>query len=273
MAVNYAEKYSSQIDERFKIDSVTNAAVNHNYDFVGVQTVKVYSIPTSAMNDYKLTGSNRYGEPEELGNELQEMTMSKDRSFTFTIDRRNYEDTMMTQAAGQALQRQIDEVIIPEIDVYRLSVMAANAGVISDPLAVTENNAYKCFLNATSSFIENKVPTAGTVAYVTPAYLTALKQDDTFIKAGDLSQQMLIKGQVGEVDRIPIVTVPSTYLPENVAFMLTNPIATTSPIKLAEYKTHDNPPGINGWLVEGRVYYDAFVLNNKKKAIYVHKTA
>jgi hypothetical protein len=42
---------------------------------------------------------------------------------------------------------------------------------------------------------------------------------------------------------------------------------------LSEYKIHDNPPGINGWLVEGRVYYDAFVLENKKSAIYVFKTA
>jgi hypothetical protein len=30
---------------------------------------------------------------------------------------------------------------------------------------------------------------------------------------------------------------------------------------------------INGWLVEGRLRYDAFVLNNKANAIYVHKIA
>lgn len=48
-------------------------------------------------------------------------------------------------------------------------------------------------------------------------------------------------------------------------------MATVSPVKLAEYKTHDNPPGISGWLCEGRIYYDAFVLNNKKKAIIISK--
>ena len=41
-------------------------------------------------------------------------------------------------------------------------------------------------------------------------------------------------------------------------------MAMTSPVKLADYKIHENPQGINGWLVEGRIYYDAFVLNNKK---------
>ena len=52
-------------------------------------------------------------------------------------------------------------------------------------------------------------------------------------------------------------------------FIITHPAAMTSPIKIADYKQHENPPGINGWLVEGRIYYDAFVLKNKKTAIYV----
>ena len=37
---------------------------------------------------------------------------------------------------------------------------------------------------------------------------------------------------------------------------------------LTSVKDHINPPGINGVLVEGRIVYDAFVLNNKKKGIY-----
>ena len=50
-------------------------------------------------------------------------------------------------------------------------------------------------------------------------------------------------------------------------------MAMTSPVKLADYKIHENPQGINGWLVEGRIYYDAFVLKNKKAAIYLSKQA
>ena len=40
--------------------------------------------------------------------------------------------------------------------------------------------------------------------------------------------------------------------------------------QLDEYKIHDNPPGISGWLVEGRVLYDCFVLNEKADAVYYH---
>ena len=36
------------------------------------------------------------------------------------------------------------------------------------------------------------------------------------------------------------------------------------------YRIHDDPPGISGWLVEGRTIYDAFVLNEKRYAVYYH---
>ena len=51
MAINYATKYSEKIDERFALMSVTAPAVNNDFDFIGVKTVNVYSIPTKAMND------------------------------------------------------------------------------------------------------------------------------------------------------------------------------------------------------------------------------
>ena len=41
MAQNYAEKYSSKVDERFTLASLTNAAINSDYDFVGVNAVNI----------------------------------------------------------------------------------------------------------------------------------------------------------------------------------------------------------------------------------------
>lgn len=271
MAINYASKYAAQIDERFSKEAMSAGAVNQDYDFVGVKTVNVYSVPTAAMHDYTRSGSNRYGTPEELENSVQELTMSQDRSFTFTIDRGNYSDTQMSNAAGMALQRQIREVVVPEIDKYRFAKICANAGTTATG-AITKTNAYDVFLDGTTALVDNSVPTAGAVAYVSSAFYKLIKLDPAFIKQGDLAQNIAIKGQVGEIDGIPLVVLPKSYLPAGVEFFVTNKIATTAPVKLSEYKIHDNPPGINGWLVEGRLYHDAFVIDNKKKAIYVHKS-
>ena len=54
MAINYASKYSSLVDERFKMGALTSGILNNNYDWIGVETVVVYGIPTSELNDYKI---------------------------------------------------------------------------------------------------------------------------------------------------------------------------------------------------------------------------
>ena len=100
--INYASKYATLVDERFSLGSLTGGLVNNNYDWLGVETVNVYSIPTSTMNDYSLTGTSRYGTPEELQNKVQELKVTKDRSFTFTIDRKSHDDSMMAMEAGKA---------------------------------------------------------------------------------------------------------------------------------------------------------------------------
>jgi N4-gp56 family major capsid protein len=276
MAVNLAAKYSEKVDERFKLKSFTQAVVNNDYDWSGVKTVSVYDIPTVAMGNYTRSGSSRYGTPAELDNNKTDYTLSRDRAFTFAIDRGNFQETQMVMQAGKALARQIDEVIVPEIDIYRLAAMSAaatTAGNVSAATVISATNAYSSLLKATEKQADNKAPLQGRIAYVKPSFYNFLKQDNTFIKASELAQNMLIKGQMGEVDGVKIVMIPSSYLPANTEFIVTHPVATVAPKKLEDYKTHDNPPGINGWLVEGRQIYDAFVLTNKVNAIYVHKNA
>ena len=271
MAVNYAAKYSQQVDERFKLGALTSSLVNYAFEWLGVSTVKVYSMPTAAMGDYTTEGASRYGTPEELGNEVQEMTLAKDRAFTFTIDKKSEDDTMGTMEAGAALRRQIDEVVIPEIDTYRIAklVAGADAGNIVKDTAVTKANAYEKFLAVQEILDNKKVPTGGRICICTPGYYNMLKLDEAFTKKGDMATQIAINGLVGEVDGVYFVKAPKSYFPEKVHFIINNPIVMPSPIKLAEYKIHDDAPGISGYLVEGRVRYDAFVLNKKKDAIGV----
>ena len=272
MAINFAEKYSNKVDERFTHASFTEAAFNRDYDFSGVNTVNVYSIPTAPMNDYTMTGNNRYGTPNELGDSTQALTLTQDRAFTFTIDRRNYEDTMMVKESGRALRRQLDEVTIPEVDTYRVGKLAAGAGS-SGTGAIASNNAYDSFLRGVTTLLDNKAPLAGTFAFIGNNFYRYIRQDLSFMKASDTAQNMLVTGQVGTIENIPLIFVPTLYMPTGTEFIITNKIAAWAAQKLAEYKIHDNPPGINGWLIEGRVYHDCGILNNKNKAIYVHRAS
>jgi N4-gp56 family major capsid protein len=182
---------------------------------------------------------------------------------------------MNVKGAGKALQREIDEVIVPTKDQYRLAQISAGAVAAGGTAtsAISAANAYSKFLDGQKYLDNNKVPMSGRVAAISATFYTYIKQDSTFIKAGDMSQKMLVNGQVGEIDGVKLIKVPDSYLPANCAFIITHPSVTVAADKLAEYKVHDNPPGINGNLVEGRVYYDAFVLDAKKTGAYAHFTA
>ena len=270
MSVNYAEKHAAKIDEAFSIASITEGAVNKDYDFVGVKTVVVHSVPTVGMNDYTRTGSSRYGTPSELGDQTQELTMGKDRSFTFTVDKGNSEEDQALNA-GRALKRQMEQVIVPEIDRYRLARMAA-AAKFTRTGAIDSNKAYGVFLDLQGDMDAEGVPATGRIAFVSTAYYKALKLDTSFILASDIAQEKRINGQLGEVDGVAIIKSLGR-LPSGVDILLAHPVATVAPHKLAEYKTHIDPPGINGQLVEGRDYFDAFVLDQKKGALGVHRSA
>lgn len=275
MAINLASKYSDKVVERFKQKALTDKGLNNDYDWAGVKTVTVYSIPTVAMNDYTRSGNARYGVAGELQNTKQDLTLTKDRSFTFTIDKGNLTETMGVMEAGKALARQTDEVIVPEIDTYRLATWAAATGAQTTGLAaaLTTSNAYLKFLAAQEKLDNELVPQEGRLCYATPATINLFKQDPNFVKSSDIAQNMLIKGQVGEVDGVAIIKVPANKMPVNTGFILIHPSCSCSPMKLEDYKIHDNPPGISGKLVEGRVIYDCFVFDTLAKAICKHMNA
>ena len=267
---NLATKYSNKVDERFTKQSQAMMALNNDYEFTGVETVKVYSIPVVPLKDYSRSGSNRYGTPDDLQRNVQTMTVKKDRAFTFIIDKGDKLQSQMVMDSGKALSRQTNEVMIPEFDAYcfkTLADAAVEAGN-SDSTAPTKSNAYELFLKGMESLGDNNVPDQGRVAFCSYAFANLLKQDSAFMKYGNTSQEMLVKGVIGEVDGAKIVKVPSSRLPAGCAFILCHPLAATAPKQLEEFKTHDNPPGISGWLCEGRFIYDCFVLDEKVGGIY-----
>jgi N4-gp56 family major capsid protein len=228
------------------------------------------------MNNYTRSGSTRYGTASDLGTTATTYTLSRDRSFTFVIDRGDWSESQYVTEAGKALARTIDEVVVPEIDQYRLGVFNHNAHVqkahSTDITAVTTSNAYAIFLDCQRILDDNKVPQVGRIAFLTAAYYNAIKRDSSFSKNADLAYTDLKNGQVGEVDGVALIKVPSSYMPFDTDLIIVHPSATVAPLKLEDYKIHDNPPGINGYLVEGRVIYDAFVLTAKIGAMAIHST-
>lgn len=273
MAINLTTKFLPYTDELFATESKKSLLTNNDFDWTGAHTVKVYKVGTSEMTDYNrnpvdgFTGS-RYGIVKDLDATTEEFTLKKDRSFTFAIDKLDEDETAQQLSAASALARQQRQVVIPEVDAYTYGVMAENAGHKPEAVALTEDNIYTEITNANNALDNAEVPETDRQLVVSPDVYTLMKRNKDIVMETDITAEMRLKGVIAMIDGAQVIKVPATRLPENFGFMLAHPVATVAPTKLEDYKIHMDPPGISGSLVEGRICYDAFVLDNKKNAIY-----
>ena len=280
MAIELVEKYLPYVDEQFTEESKKGYLTNNDFSFAGAKTVKVYKISTGTMQDYGRIGNgsqgSRYGTVEELEATTQVMTLSKDRSFTFVIDALDADETGGTLKAASALARQVREVVIPEVDTHVIGKMCAGAGLTNEAVDLADNIYDEIFKGGIAMDNEN-VPEVGRILVVVPNTLLRMKMcKDNTGRYQDMINAVLDPekrkvGFVGNIDGMDVLKVSANKLPDDFCFMIAHPCATVAPVKLESYKVHQDPPGISGALVEGRICYDAFVLNNKKKAIYYAK--
>ena len=129
-------------------------------------------------------------------------------------------------------------------------------------------NIFDEILKANNALDNAEVPETGRILVVTPDVYTIMKRSKDIIMETDIAEDMRLRGVIAMIDGAKVVKVPAVRLPESFGFMLAHPCACVAPTKLEDYKIHEDPPGISGSLVEGRICYDAFVLDNKVKAIY-----
>lgn len=274
MAIDLVTKFAPYTDEQFKNESKKSLLTNDDFDWTGAHTVKIYKISTSTMNDYKRNGPvpdgqwSRFGPIADLDATTEEMALNKDRSFTFAIDKLDTDETAQQLAAASALARQNREVVIPEVDSYTYGVMAANAGHKPAALALTAANVFGEITKASLALDDAEVPETGRVLLVTPAVYTLMKQSPDITLDSDVGQEMRLRGVISMMDGASVVKVPAVRLPADFGFLMAHPSATVAPTKLEDFRIHQDPPGISGALVEGRIVYGAFVLDNKANAIY-----
>lgn len=271
---NYAQEVLDLIDERFYLESKTNAIVNNGieFEFHGVNGVTIYDIDVVAENDYQRSGTMRYGELIELGDGVQSFLLSQDKSFAISIDAGNREDSKMVLAIEDAVDRQVREVSVPTVDIYRLSILTsyAVANGQTTTAALNATNIFQGILTERAALLNAKVPLEDMVLYIEPTAEAYLWLDPAFKSACDTSVADKKTGVIGTVMGMTIVVCPVSYFVGNFGFMMVSKKVLVAPTKFNKIKTGDGFPfGIDGMVAFGRRYYDAFITKNKGVAIRV----
>lgn len=277
MAVNLATKFEKKTSDLMVLKAKTSSIVNQDWDWDGVNAIKVYTLSDPTIGNYSASGANRYGNPTEVDDTVQTFTLSRDRSWTKTVDMSNLQDTQNVRQPAKYLAQVVKNKMVPEIDTYRLAALntagdaAARDDIVADA-ATTSANAWTNFTAITADISNNEAPEEGRVAVMTPAYYNMLKQSG-FVLASETSQRERKSGELGEIDGCKVVVCPGSRMPSNTDLVVTHPSVLVAPEKLKDFTIHKNPPGINGYLIEYRHRYDAFVDTNRVNAIGLHRTA
>lgn len=280
MAQNYASAHINAVDERVYLEALTMGAFDSKeirLDFNGKNSVTIYNVNTVAENDYVRSGLSRFGALVELGTGTQTMTLSQDKSFNFSIDRGNYEDSQMVTESAKAIKRQVREVSIPATDVYNLGVATSYAitntqGVVGGT-AVAYNTIYSLILAQQAALTELKYSKKGRTLWITPTNLNLLKRDPEFKQDCDLSYRDGKEGTIGMVDGLVIKEVPSSMLVTKFEFMITCKGSLVAINKFDMVRTIDNDKDVDGWICQGRRYHDCFVLSQKATGIRIYTKA
>jgi hypothetical protein len=285
----------NELDEMFVKESVTGVLEllrpgGIQLDFVNAKTVKVPNIVMSALSDYsRLTGYAA----GDINLTWEAFTLTQDRGKQFTLDAMDNEES-----GGIAVIHAMKEFertqVIPEVDAYRLSTLAAKAtgAGIATPGTISANVVISKFADAEKYFEDNEVPIDRIVYFISTEVARAIKISTelkalvgiTTIEKGD------IKLKVNTFNDNIIIVVPPTRF--KTAYTFDNGFTPTANAKdiniLAVYDAASIPvqkhkqvrtfsPEVvqdkDAWKFNYRLHHDIFVPEKKIVGVWLHTKA
>ena len=272
MGITAHVNYSKKAMQAWKVGSLLPSRLSNDYEFGDFKTVVISTITTDPLTDYARTGTSRYGTPTDVQDTTQELTCTQDKGFTKVIDSGDAKDQQYLKKAGKVVALITKEQIIPMTDKYGFSVLAAKAGKIVTGAAPDKDTIVDRITDGTAYMDDQEIPQDGRTLFITATGYKNLRLSDQFMGIEALGKKALAAGTVGEFDGMEVVKVPSSRFPAGVNFMIVHRASACMPMKIKKTKIHQDPPGIDGNLLEGRQYYDCFVFDTRKNGIYVDKT-
>lgn len=275
MAIDLRQKYSEVIDKVMLQASKSEMVVDSNSgDFVGNNSVIYHKIvvPTAVQKYGRDSlaqsgnGKSLYGETRGVNLTSETFTLTQDVAEHLYIDRMDEEESCAS--AGEMLNEYIRLTLQPTVDKYRYAKMAKEAGTKLYATTVTASNVFGLITDATEALDDAGVPEVGRVLIVTPKTYKFLKNSKDIILDEEVSKEERVSGMVAKIDGMPVIKVASSYLPEGTQFIVTIPSATKSPVKYSKIELRDAGNDGDGTFLNIRYYFDAFVLENAKPAIY-----
>ncbi len=292
-SIALAQKFQPILDEIYKAASLTARmdAQTKPVDFAGANVVKVFKTDPIGLGTYSRVSGYPAG---QVVGAWETMTLSIERGRAFVIDRMDDEETL-GMAFGTLASEFIRTEVAPELDAYRFAKYAGTSGIQTVDGATLDANSILTAIDAAKLALDqNEVPREGRLLYISDACLNLLEGKVSRF----LANENVVDRTVNRFDGMEVIMVPQTRFytkvtldagaavdaggysktsntGKDVNFMIIHPSSVLQVTKHAALKvfTPEENQTTDGWLVQYRIYHDAFVYDNKVKGIYLHKKA
>jgi hypothetical protein len=284
--IGLVTKFQPILDEIYKEASVTARmdALTKPVNFSNAHVVEVFTTTPIGLGTYvKDTG---YPAGNVTG-AWYTLTLATDRGRQWSIDRMDDEESF-GMAFGTLAGEIMRTKVVPEIDAYRFAKYSTWSGADTTTGATLTSSTVLAAIDAAGASMDaNEVPAEGRLLYVSPTVNRMISAAVTRMLGNDNS----VDRRVGSLDGMPIIPVPQTRFYKTCTlgdptsggytnagavlnFMIIHPSAVLQVLKHEQLKifTPDENQSMDSYLVQYRVYHDAFVYTQKVKGVYFHTT-
>ena len=289
-SIALAQKFQPILDEVYKLSSLTARmdSLTKPVNFAGANVVKVFKTDPIGLGTYSRVSGYPAGQVVGTWETLQ---LATERGRSFVIDRMDDEETL-GMAFGTLASEFIRTEVAPELDAYRFSKYASTASInAATPATLTADTIIGALDAAKLELDKDEVPAEGRILYISDTCLGYLEGKVSRF----LSNENNVDKRVMRYSGMDVVMVPQTRFYRGVTlnaganvdaggyaktettgrdinFMIVHPSAVLQVVKHDALKvfTPEENQTSDGWLIQYRIYHDAFVYDNKVNGIYAH---
>jgi hypothetical protein len=289
-SIALATKFQPILDEVYKAASLTARmdAMTKPVDHAGANVVSVFKTDPIGLGTYSRVTGYPAG---QITGTWETLTLATERGRAFTIDRMDDEETL-GMAFGTLASEFIRTEVVPEVDAYRFAKYAGTASInaVGSAATLTPDTIISALDAAKLALDQDSVPREGRILYISDACLNYLEGKVSRFLANENG----VDRRVMKFDGMDVIMVPQTRFytgvtlnagtdvdaggyaktggKHDINFMIIHPTSVLQVTKHASLKVFspDENQTSDGWLIQYRLYHDAFVYANKLDGIYLH---
>lgn len=289
-SITLAQSYQAALDATYREVALTGRfeTPSRDINFTGAATAKVRKMSAVGLGNYSRSTGFPVG---DLTVAWETITLSYERGRAMTLDNMDAEEakTEAAEVAGEYLRN----YVVPEVDAYRFSKWASATDIqeVGTPASLDKTSILGAIDAAKAALDTYEVPAEGRVLFISTDCANLLDQAITRVYGSGGA----VDRRIPSLDGIEIIRVPqarfykgitlnaggtssaggfskTTSTGRDINFLLVHPTALGAVTKHAPLRLFNPEQNqtADAWLLQYRVYGEAWVMEQKVKGVYSH---